>query len=87
MNKLKEYATKIEMCGEFRNSYSKTDRDATFMRAKTDYNDMNIVKNNQLISSYNIQVGICGEYITVIDTYQYATDCDCFIPLMGKFKS
>ncbi len=37
IDKLKEYANKIGRCGENRNSYSKTDVDATFMRMKTDY--------------------------------------------------
>ena len=32
-----------------------------------------------------MQVGICDEYITVIDAKQYASDMDCFVPLMEKF--
>ena len=35
--KLKSYAQKITICGEDRNSYSKTDHDATFMRFKKDH--------------------------------------------------
>lgn len=35
LSKLKEYTQKIHICGE-RNSYSKTDNDATFMRMKED---------------------------------------------------
>lgn len=35
LSKLKEYTQKIHICGE-RNSYSKTDSDATFMRMKDD---------------------------------------------------
>ena len=35
--KLEEYVEKIKICGEDRNSYSKTDHSATFMRIKTDY--------------------------------------------------
>ncbi len=35
--KLKKYAEHIRICGEDRNSYSKTDHDATFMRMKRDY--------------------------------------------------
>lgn len=35
--KLKSYAQKISICGEDRNSYSKTDHDATFMRFKKDH--------------------------------------------------
>ena len=35
LDKLKEYNHKLHVCGE-RNSYSKTDPDATFMRMKED---------------------------------------------------
>ena len=34
--KLEEYVEKIKICGEERNSYSKTDHSATFMRIKTE---------------------------------------------------
>ncbi len=36
-DRLKKYADHIKICGDSRNSYSKTDHDATFMRIKTDY--------------------------------------------------
>ncbi len=80
-NKLKDYATKIETCGEHRNSFSKTDKSATFMRIKKDY-----MGNDQLLPSYNLQIGVCDEYIMVADINQYASDSDCFIPLMEKYK-
>ena len=35
--KLEEYVEKLQTCGEGRNSYSKTDHSATFMRVKKDY--------------------------------------------------
>ena len=78
--KLKKYADHIRICGEERNSYSKTDNDATFMRMKTDY-----MGNDQLLPGYNIQLGICDEYIAVYDIKQYASDMDCFQPLMSRF--
>ncbi len=78
--KLKKYAAYICICGEERNSYSKTDHDATFMRMKRDY-----MGNDQLLPGYNIQLGICDEYIAVYDVKQYASDMDCFKPLMRKF--
>lgn len=81
LNKLKEYATKIEICGTNRNSYSKTDKDATFMRIKTDY-----MGNDQLLPAYNYQIGVSDEYIAVCDVNQYASDQDCFVPLMNKYK-
>ncbi|MFR4129350.1 MAG: hypothetical protein ACLT08_17225 [Roseburia inulinivorans] len=71
---------KIKICGEDRNSYSKTDHSATFMRIKTDY-----MGNDQLLPAYNVQVGIADEYIAVVDVNQYRSDMDCFIPLMNKF--
>ena len=78
--KLKEYAQKIKICGEDRNSYSKTDTSATFMRIKTDY-----MGNDQLLPAYNVQFGICDEYIAILDVNHYRADMDCFIPLMDKF--
>lgn len=79
--KLKEYAQKIKTCGEDRNSYSKTDTSATFMRIKKDY-----MGNGQLLPAYNVQFGICDEYIAILDVNHYRADMDCFIPLMDKFK-
>ena len=79
--KLKKYAEHIRICGEDRNSYSKSDNDATFMRMKKDY-----MGNDQLLPGYNIQLGVCDEYIAVFDVKQYASDMDCFQPLMEKFN-
>lgn len=78
--KLEEYIEKIDICGPERNSYSKTDPSATFMRIKTDY-----MGNDQLLPAYNVQVGVADEYIAVVDVNQYRADMDCFIPLMEKF--
>ena len=81
-NRLKAYANHIQICGEDRNSYSKTDHDATFMRLKSDY-----MGNDQLLPAYNMQAAICDEYIAVIDAKHYATDMECFVPLMEKFNA
>jgi len=54
--KLEGYVEKLEICGLDRNSYSKTDHDATFMRIKTDY-----MGNDQLLPAYNVQVGVADE--------------------------
>mgnify|MGYP003316315881 CR=1 FL=1 len=80
--KLEEYVEKIRICGEERNSYSKTDHSATFMRIKTDY-----MGNDQLLPAYNVQIGVADEYIAVVDVNQYRSDMDCFIPLMDRFRS
>lgn len=79
--KLEEYVEKIRICGEGRNSYSKTDHAATFMRIKTDY-----MGNDQLLPAYNVQIGVADEYIAVVDVNQYRTDMDCFVPLMNRFR-
>lgn len=81
LERLKTYAKHIEICGESRNSYAKTDKDATFMRIKRDY-----MGNDQLLPAYNVQAAICDEYIAVIDVKPYASDQDCFVPLMEKFN-
>ena len=78
--KLEEYIEKIAICGDNRNSYSKTDPSATFMRIKKDY-----MGNDQLLPAYNVQVGVADEYIAVVDVNQYRSDMDCFIPLIKKF--
>ena len=78
--KLREYIEKIEICGPDRNSYSKTDHSATFMRVKTDY-----MGNDQLLPAYNVQLAVADEYIAMVDVSHYRSDMDCFIPLMEHF--
>ena len=80
LSRLKRYAECIEKCGEKRNSYSKTDPGATFWRIKRDY-----MGNDQLLPAYNMQLAVCDEYIAVVDVQQYASDTDCFIPLLERF--
>ena len=79
-DKLREYAEKIEICGPDRNSYSKTDHSATFMRIKTDY-----MGNDQLLPAYNVQIAVADEYIAMVDVNHYRSDMDCFVPLMERF--
>lgn len=81
LERLKSYANHIQICGDKRNSYAKTDHDATFMRVKKDY-----MGNDQLVPAYNVQAAICDEYIAVIDVKKYASDMECFVPLMEKFN-
>jgi len=81
LKKLKIYAQKISICGDHRNSYSKTDHDATFMRFKKDH-----MRNDQLLPGYNLQVVVCDEYIAFYGVYPYASDMDCFQPLMEGFR-
>ena len=51
------------------------------MRVKKDY-----MGNDQLIPAYNAQMIICDEYISTVDAKQFASDVDCFIPIMEKFN-
>ena len=81
VRRLKSYAKHVSICGEDRNSYSKTDHDATFMRVKRDY-----MGNDQLLPAYNLQFGVCDGYIAVYDAMRFASDMDCFQPLMGRFS-
>ena len=81
LKKLKKYSMHIRICGEKRNSYSKTDHDATFMRVKKDY-----MGNDQLLPAYNLQMAVCDEYIAHYDVFPYAADMDCFQPLMEGFR-
>ena len=74
--RLKEYNQKIHICGE-RNSYSKTDHDATFMRMKED-----AMGNGQLKPAYNLQHGIDSEYITWLTIGPQPTDTTTLIPFL-----
>lgn len=38
--------------------------------------------NDQLLPGYNVQLAICDEYIATYDIQQFASDMDCFLPLM-----
>ena len=50
------------------------------MRLKRDY-----MGNDQLLPAYNLQTAICDEYIAVIDVKPYASDMECFVPLVEKY--
>lgn len=76
LSKLKEYNQKIHICGE-RNSYSKTDHDATFMRMKED-----AMGNGQLKPAYNLQHGVDSEYITWLTIGPQPTDTTTLIPFL-----
>ena len=74
--KLKEYNKKLYVCGD-RNSYSKTDPDATFKRMKED-----AMLNGQLKPAYNLQHGVDSEYITWLDISSRPTDTRTLIPFL-----
>ncbi len=76
LSRLKEYNQQIHICGE-RNSYSKTDHDATFMRMKED-----AMGNGQLKPAYNLQHGVDSEYITWLTIGPQPTDTTTLIPFL-----
>ena len=78
--KLKEYNKKLYVCGD-RNSYSKTDPDATFMRMKED-----AMLNGQLKPAYNLQHGVDSEYITWLNISSRPTDTRTLIPFLKDME-
>ena len=65
--------------GESRNSYSKTNSDATFMRMKEDH-----MRNGQLKLRYNVQIAVNSEYITGLEAFSDRSDAKAFRPMMRK---
>lgn len=80
IDRLKEYTKKLHICGE-RNSYSKTDPDATFMRMKEDH-----MLNGQLKPAYNLQHGVDSEYITWLTVNPNPTDTKTLIPFLKDME-
>ena len=79
--KWREYEEKLVIMGDGRNSYSKTDPDATFMRMKDDH-----MRNGQLKPGYNVQIGVNSEYITGIDVFSNRTDYGTMVPFMKTMQ-
>jgi hypothetical protein len=79
--KLKEYEQHLEILGN-RNSYSKTDNDATFMRMKEDH-----MMNGQLKPAYNVQISTENQIITHYSTHQTSTDFTTLEPHLESFES
>lgn len=79
--KLDEYNQHLETLGE-RNSYSKTDKDATFMRMKED-----AMNNGQTKPGYNLQIGTENQFIIDFSLFQNPTDTLTYIPFIESFKN
>ena len=80
LEKMKRYTRDLHICGD-RNSYSKTDHDATFMHMKEDH-----MRNGQLKPGYNVNVATSEEFI--IGNYISAdrNDVHTMIPFMEYLK-
>lgn len=79
--RMNRYREQLETMGS-RNSYSKTDPDATFMRMKED-----AMLNGQLKPGYNIQISTENQFITNFGIYQRPTDTLTMISYLESFKA
>jgi transposase len=74
----KKYEKSKRICGK-RNSYSKTDPDATFMRMKEDH-----MGNAQLKPAYNVQTGTENGFVTGYDIFPNPTDTKTLKPHLKR---
>ena len=80
-NKLEDYNKHLEILGQ-RNSYSKTDPDATFMRMKED-----AMLNGQTKPGYNVQISTENQFITHFGIYWRPSDTGTMIDYLESFKN
>lgn len=78
-SKLMEYKECFEIMGKERNSYSKTDLEATFMRMKDDH-----MMNGQLKPAYNVQIAVENYFIVHAYVSNDRTDYNTLIPVLQK---
>jgi transposase len=79
--RLEKYEYQLDKLGD-RNSYSKTDEDATFMRMKEDH-----MKNGQLKPAYNVQISTEEQFITNVGIYQRAGDTATLPSFLEDFQA
>lgn len=75
-----EYEGHLEKLGG-RNSYSKTDEDATFMRMKED-----AMGNGQLKPGYNLQIGTSNQFITEYALYWNPADTTTMPDFLSRYE-
>ena len=78
LERWKKYEAQLLEMGCRRNSLSKTDKDATFMRMKEDH-----MGNGQLKPAYNVQLAVNSEYITGVAAFPNCTDSGTLIPFLN----
>lgn len=78
--KLEKYEKDLDILGD-RNSYSKTDHDATFMRMKEDH-----MKNGQLKPAYNPQISTENQFITHATVHQTPGDTTTLKSHLDSFE-
>ena len=74
--RLKKYHDQMATFGN-RNSYSKTDPEATFMRMKEDP-----MLNGQLKAGYNVQIATNNQYTLAYDIFSNPTDTRTLVPFL-----
>ena len=79
--RMKRYKEQLETMGS-RNSYSRTDPDATFMRMKED-----AMLNGQLKPGYNVQISTENQFITNFGIYQRPADTLTMISYLESFRT
>lgn len=80
IDKKAEYYSHLGKFGN-RNSFSKTDTDATFMHMKEDH-----MRNGQLKPGYNIQIGVESEYIVGVGSFSNRNDVGTLIPFLNRIR-
>ncbi len=81
LERWEKYEGQLKIMGKERNSYAKTDPDATFMRMKDDH-----MGNGQLKPGYNVQIAVNSEYITGIEAYSNRTDYGTLEPFLDQLS-
>lgn len=79
-DKLAEYDARLGQIGAGRNSMSKTDPDATFMRTKDDITGKGLPK-----PCYNVQIGTHGQFITDYALGPERNDSPAMIPFLQSY--
>ena len=80
IDKKAEYRSHVGKFGN-RNSFSKTDTDATFMHMKEDH-----MRNGQLKPGYNMQIGVESEYIVGLGSFSDRNDVGTLIPFLNRIR-
>lgn len=80
-NRLMGYKECFEIMGNNRNSYSKTDLEATFMRMKEDH-----MLNGQLKPAYNVQIAVENYFIVHGYVSNDRTDYNTLVPVLEKHR-
>ncbi len=81
LERWRAYEEQLSIMGDGRNSYSKTDPDATFMRMKEDH-----MGNGQLKPAYNVQIAVNSEYITGLEVFSDRSDVKTLKPFLRKLE-